>query len=54
MDKGTKNISIKVDPELHKRLRLYVVEHETTVKDLFVKFVEELLREEAKKKSAEK
>ncbi len=56
MRNETKTISLKVDLEFHRRLKLYVAGKGITIKDLFINYVEELIKmeDEKKKKMSEK
>lgn len=50
MDKDTVAISIKLDRETHKRIKLFAVEKETSFKDLFLVGVGKLMAEEEDRK----
>ena len=36
MDEKLKTITIKVEPELHKKLKVYTIEKGMTIKDYFI------------------
>jgi hypothetical protein len=39
-------LSIKLDKEFHKKIKLYAVEKGVTIKELFIRHMKELLAEE--------
>lgn len=41
MAKENKTLVVKIDEELHKQLKLYCVEHGTTIKELITEFIKE-------------
>lgn len=44
-------MTIRIDKETHKRIKLFVVEHDTTIKDLFLEcFESRVAKEEGEKK----
>jgi len=51
MDKGKTSITIRLDKDFHKRIKLLAVERDTTVKGLFVGCLNRLLEEEERKKN---
>lgn len=50
MGKEIVTLSIKLDRAFHKKVKLYSVEKGVTIKDLFIRHMEKLIEEEAKKK----
>ncbi len=44
-----KKLQMNIPDEIHKRLKLYAVEHNTLMTDVVLKLVEDLLNREEKK-----
>lgn len=49
MTKGKRTISICLDEDIHKRYKLYAVEHDITFKDIFTEEMERRIKEAQKK-----
>ncbi|MDK2957783.1 MAG: hypothetical protein PWQ57_3281 [Desulfovibrionales bacterium] len=41
-----KTLTIKLDPEFHRRLKIYVATKGVTVKELFIREMERLMKED--------
>lgn len=55
MSKEIVTLSIKLDKEFHKKVKLFSVEQEVSIKDMFIKCMERMMAEaEEEKKQATK
>lgn len=43
-----KTITLRLEDELHKRLKMYSVEEEKTMQDIIIEMIEQLLKESEK------